>query len=90
MKETYVKPTTYMESFALAQTIAISCHVYNDTSFGRANHLSPDVCEWMMGDLALFDAHCGTEGGYDMSEFGEFEGICYNNPEGGTQVFSSM
>lgn len=88
MKETYVKPAICIESFALTQSIARPCGDNHTGSLGESNHYGPTTCAWVIGDLALFTATT-AKCDYPMDEDEEIEGICYNNPDGGQQVFSS-
>lgn len=86
MKEKYVSPAILFESFALTQTIAKNCGDTHDSTLGESNHYNAETCEWMLGDFSLFFDHCD----YAMDPDEQIEGICYNNPDGGQQVFSSI
>jgi len=85
MKEQYVKPSIFFESFSLTQTIARNCGDTHDSTLGESNHYNEYTCEWDVGGFTLFFDHCD----YVMDEDEEVEGICYNNPNGGQTVFSS-
>lgn len=94
MKETYVKPSIFFESFSLTQTIARNCGDTHTGTFGPgSNHYNENTCEWDVGGLMLFftsDPSGRCEDGPDEAgdEY-ELEGICYNNPDGGQEIFSS-
>ena len=86
MKESYVKPTIYFESFALSQTIAVDCGDTHSGTFGPgSNHYNMYTCSWDVGGFTVFLEHCD----YEMEEDEEIEGLCYNNPDGGQTIFSS-
>lgn len=90
MREPYEKPTILFESFALSQSIAKNCGDTHDSSFGESTHYNENTCTWDMGYMTLFLTTTTVECELDMDEFGEFEGVCYNNPDDGQQVFSSI
>jgi len=86
MKEQYRKPMIFFESFSLAQTIARNCGDMHDSTLGESNHYNENTCEWDFGGLILFfEPRCE----YNVEEGEEIEGLCYNNPDGGQQLFSS-
>ena len=86
MKETYVKPVIYFESFALTQTIARNCGDTHTSTLGESNHYNENTCCWVIGGITLFfEDHCN----YPMDDGEEIEGLCYNNPGSGQTIFSS-
>ena len=100
MKERYVKPQLLFESFSLSQTIAKDCGDTHDSTLGESTHYEVTTCMWDVGGYTIFFDHCGDEQ-IDMPEEGEYDDIyeyvaevleveCYNNPDGGQMVFSSM
>lgn len=92
MKKSYQKPSIYVESYELAQSIAINCHLdlSQDSTLGRPTHAAPGVnnCGWDMGNVIFFvaDSSCTEE--EDPTDF-DWGGICYNAPQGATQIFAS-
>ena len=89
MKEQYVKPLIFFESYSLTQTIARDCGDTHTGTLGESTHYNERTCEWDLGGgftLFLEAPRCEIE----MEEDDEIEGVCYNNPDGGRQVFSSM
>ena len=93
MKESYVKPSIYMESFALSQTIARSCSFAHTGTLGESNHYNESTCTWKVGDEIYFldsNSACSQEdnqipAGMDVP----VGAACYNNPDGPGSVFSS-
>ena len=86
MKEQYVKPVIFFENFSLTQTIARNCGDAHDSTIGESTHYDEETCTWVLGDFTVFFGHCE----YDIDEEGEIEGFCYNNPDGGQGIFSSI
>lgn len=89
MKKNYTKPMFNIDVFSLTQSIAATCPALNrDAELGEPNHYSKETCGWDMGNTIVFveESIC-----YDvqLGEDDEFEGVCYNNPDGGTQIFGS-
>lgn len=92
MKEKYVKPALYVESFALSQSIAVVC-----TGIARAGnwHGRPTMdddrtCGWETnGGPTLFYSQIACD--FDLSEFDSFEwgDYCFNNPSDVHGLFSS-
>lgn len=99
MKEEYIKPILMFETFTLSQTIAKNCgDTHTSSSFGESNHYNENTCQWVMGEFLVFmNTGCDIEttGDPEMdallldSLLAEY-GACYNNPENGQPVFSSM
>ena len=82
MKNIYVKPAMYIERFTLSQTIAHNCG--ENLDFSMAKHATKETCGWDVGGLVIFTDFNTCE---SATEF--FEGVCYNAPAGGYNVFSS-
>ncbi|MBQ5951132.1 MAG: hypothetical protein IJL66_03155 [Lachnospiraceae bacterium] len=98
MKEQYVRPVVYVESFTLTQTIAKDCGDMHQGTLGESNHYDEYSCVWNVGGVILFYSdHCedydsmGLEEGEEFGPDDDFEigGRCFNNPTGGQQIFSS-
>jgi len=97
MKEQYVKPILVYENFSLAQTIARNCGDTHTSSLGESTHYNYDTCAWDAGGLTIFllyveNGPCedwGPESPDEVDGF-EIEGMCYNNPDGGQEIFSSI
>ncbi len=94
MKQKYVKPLIMFESFALSQTIARNCGDTHSSTLGESTHYNEYTCMWDIGGVTLFFTLNGCDDGPDdpddpEEEF-EFEGYCYNNPDGGQEIFSSI
>ena len=100
-KKEYTKPLIKIEAFALSQSIAKACGYDSQTgtTVGKPNHADIDTCAWLyeeedeeFGDVESYsfwlDASpkCTDAVGYDF----DFGGFCYNNPNGGVAVFSSL
>lgn len=100
MKEQYVKPKIFFESFSLTQTIARACGAMHDGTLGEPNSADEYTCNWVFPSdeedeviyLFFVDA-CEDSwviGDPEPGEPFEYENICYNNPEGGQEIFSSL
>ncbi len=95
MKEQYVKPLIAFESFSLTQTIAKNCGDTHHSTLGESTHLDMYSCAWDAGGYTIFILSLGKgceddgpEDEDDVENF-EYEGLCYNNPDGGQEIFSS-
>jgi len=87
VKESYVKPAIYFESFALSQTIARNCGDTHDSTLGESTHYNENTCTWDLGEgFTLFFGHCD----YEVEDGEEIGAFCYNNPDGGQELFSSV
>ena len=91
MKESYRKPLIFFESFTLAQTIARNCGDTHSGTKGESTHYNENTCVWDLGGgVTLFFIENGCFDGPDgPDDVYEGDGICYNNPSGGQQFFSS-
>lgn len=91
MKQKYTKPVLLMETFTLSQNIAHNCG--KNLDLGKATLNARGVCGWDLG----FDGGHGTGSdilfmvGQSVCTFPTeyFAGVCYNNPEGGYNIFNS-
>lgn len=88
MKRNYVKPVLIKETFTLSQSIAHNCG--KNLNFDHATLKSKSSCGW---DL---DGNDNTKGDILFASSGVcaivteyFYGVCYNNPEGGFNIFNS-
>lgn len=93
MKKKYSKPLMNIELFTLAQSIAATCPaLQHDTGLGNPNHYSKTSCGWNMGNIIIFTAEnsgCTVKWEEDDPvNIGDIA-LCYNNPDGGTQIFGS-
>lgn len=88
MKQTYVKPSIVVERFSLAQSIASGCDARNE-DWGHCNHWSKNTCGWQLPDgyTVIWASNPPCNDLYGPDE--PFQGICYNNPEGGMTIFGS-
>ena len=88
MKQKYTKPVLTKESFALSQSIAKNCGKMLD--FDHATLADSSNCGWDLDgsrgtntDVIFMEASvCAIKTLY-------FNGVCYNNPAGGFNVFNS-
>ncbi len=95
MKEQYVKPLIAFESFSLTQSIARNCGDTHSGTLGESTHLDEKTCAWDVGGYTIFllyldNSPCeGGDGPESEDEVFEFDALCYNNPDGGKEIFSS-
>jgi hypothetical protein len=86
MKKTYKKPMMIVEWFALSQTIATGCG--DLSSYGSPTLTRIANCAWdFNGDYLLF-----LEGNNNCEypiEDGTIDGLCYNTPSEGLNLFHS-
>lgn len=95
MKKTYTKPALYMEDFTLSQSIAHNCG--DGLDWSQANLKYKSTCGWNTGldvdgngvNEIVFTASAGSNCNKVLGEGEKFMGICYNNPDGGLNVFNS-
>lgn len=82
MKKAYQKPMLIVERFTLSQTIAHNCG--KNLDFSMATHATIETCGWDIVGMEFFmdPTICDFSAEY-------FEGVCYNAPEGGYNVFNS-
>lgn len=77
-----------LESFNLSQSIAAGCGAIHDSTLGTPTQSSKETCAWDVGGYTVFlngKDICHIQ----LGENGDFNGVCYNNPNGGTSIFSS-
>lgn len=92
MKERYIKPMIYFESFSLTQTIARDCGDTHTGTLGESNHYDETTCEWDLGGFTIFfltDGDRCDDGPDEPGDEYEIDAFCYNNPDGGREIFSS-
>lgn len=79
MKKTYMKPSLYVESFSLTQSIAKGCTAEKH-GLGEPSHGNPEDCGWDFSGATFFTISVNDDcrdGG-----MGELELVCYNAPNG--------
>lgn len=92
MKEKYVSPELFFESYSLSQTIARNCGDTHQSTLGESNHYNEATCEWDLGGFTIFftaDGDRCDDGPENADDEYELDAICYNNPDGGQEIFSS-
>lgn len=91
MKETYIKPTIFIERFSLTQNIASGCA---GSTLGTAiNSTDINQCAWDMGGVILFTSDlCAENGGIqlDPTKGDTFEGVCFNAPNSSLAPFATL
>ena len=86
MKKAYNKPLLIVERFALSQTIASGC---NDMSrYGDPTLVRKGECGWNLNDAVVIFLEGVVKCEWQIED-GSMDGICYNAPEGGMNVFHS-
>lgn len=83
MKKTYRKPTIHIEKFNLVQTTAMGCG--SNLDFSNATQGTITTCGWN----AIPGFEIFQDGAVCDNLVEEWGDACYNNPEGGLNVFSS-
>lgn len=93
MKQTYEKPMISIEYLTLSQSVATGCGAAaGGNSLGGPDQWTKETCAWCVGDEKFFYTVgiCGeTEDDVLPPEFDDIGGVCYNNPEGGNNIFNS-
>ncbi|MBP3412378.1 MAG: hypothetical protein J6K89_03890 [Oscillospiraceae bacterium] len=92
MKETYVKPTIFIERFSLTQNIASGCAGYENGTHGTPiNNTEASTCVWDMQGVMLFtsNACAAVEGGIQLGPNDSFDGVCYNGPTSSLAPFGA-
>lgn len=86
MKKTYQKPGIYVENFSLSQSIASTCGAAKpDGSLGRPLQATKETCGWGDEHSSFWlDGVTTCKTAWDDSPTGF---VCYNNPEGGMNIF---
>ena len=90
MKDKYVKPLLVFESFSLSQTIARNCGDKHEGTLGESTHYDEDTCEWDLGGYTIFYIPRCDDGPEGPDDPFEIDALCYNNPNGGQEIFSSL
>lgn len=86
MKKKYIQPRAQVEYFTLSQSIAAGCGAFNpEGTLGTPTHGDKNSCGWKTGNFIAWmdDSIC------DFPTGDEFQGVCYNNPNGGQTIFAS-
>lgn len=91
MKKTYQKPGIYVENFNLSQSIASTCGAANpDSTLGQPGFESKTSCGWDIGSGAIVwpaNSVCTFPVKGDSAPGADGSIVCYNNPEGGMNIF---
>ena len=92
MKMKYMKPAMTVECFQASQSIAHNCG--KNLDFTQATLKYKSTCGWntradLNGDnypdvVFIAESTCNPKIGEN-----DFSGVCYNNPDGGYNVFNS-
>lgn len=89
MKKIYKKPILFMETFSITQSVATGCGaVAGGNSLGKPTHWEKETCGWSYGNMIVWteaNTGCSVKWGKDD----EYASLCYNNPDGGNNIFSS-
>lgn len=96
MRKKYIKPEFGVDVFAVAQSIAENCGWNPNAELGYPAHADKTTCGWSLDNVVVFldtmtvctDPGQGREG-WGVGEDEPVAGYCYNNPNGGTQIFAS-
>ena len=89
MKKKYEKPMIAISLFELQQNIAAACSGYKQgSSFGEPSSSDIYSCGWDTGGAILWISEPACFGWF-LDEDEDFNGICYNNPSGGTSIFGA-
>lgn len=90
MKKVYTKPVLMMEDFTLSQSIAHNCG--DNLDWNHASLKYKGSCGWDVDqdkgttyDVYFMDG----QNVCSIPTLGEVEGACYNNPNGGFNIFNS-
>lgn len=92
MKEKYVKPKIILERFTLSQNIAATCQGVPGGAASMGNGPTAGniyTCKWYFGGTYLFISGENCEYGPDAEGELDADIYCYNNPDGGIQMFGS-
>ena len=86
MKKAYEKPGMYVENFTLSQSIATACGANPNSTLGKPSYADNSTCGWDMGNFIIWVQEPACN---DFEEpDAPLDGMCYNNPNGGTAIFS--
>ncbi|WP_455543005.1 hypothetical protein [Intestinibacter sp.] len=88
MKKKYIKPGIVIEDFKLSQSISAGCGAAHDSNLGGPTQWSISTCAWDAGGAIIWtesNAKCNIKLEEDADGFG----VCYNNVDGGANIFGS-
>lgn len=90
MKAVYVKPQLRVENFSLTDSVAKSCgwNWQDSTTIGNPTHGDPSSCGWKYNETDIVftnTSNCTLV----VPTGDDLDGMCYNNPDGGVQIFAS-
>lgn len=89
MKKEYSKPGIIIEDFNIIQNVSLgSCGITHETQFGSPTHWNNKECGWQdnLGSVYwVSKPACETT----IPENTPIDGVCYNNPGGGMNIFGS-
>ena len=88
MKETYVKPTIFIERFSLTQNIANGCGGIA-SSLGSPGQADKFTCSWNVGTTTFLFTNTVEACFEDVGENDEVFGVCYNAPNSNNAVFGA-
>lgn len=88
MKKEYMKPRIIIEDFELSQNISAGCGAAHNSNLGGPTQWGKTTCGWNAGGAVIWtegNKGCTVKAEEDAEELG----VCYNNPEGGMNIFGS-
>lgn len=84
----YKKPEAHIEMFTLNQSIA-SCGTYGSSELGKPSYGDSSSCGWDLGNVVVWSDYPNVCTQWWPSDLA-YEGVCYNNPNGGVSAFGSQ
>ena len=90
MKKVYEKPMVRLDYFTLSQSVAVDCGYSDDKYTGFPTHRDKNSCGWnngITGEVYWTSTPACSDAYLELEDVGE---VCYNNPDGGKAVFSSL
>lgn len=89
MRKVYKKPHLFMETFSITQSVATGCGaVGGGNTLGKPTHWEKETCGWSFDNIIVWtDANNSCSIKWDKND--PYMSVCYNNPEGGNNIFSS-
>ena len=92
MKKKYSKPGIIIEDFKLVESIASYCEGVKPggtgSTQGKGNYADKSSCGWDFGNMTIWIS--GVEGCKIEQPDIPYNGMCYNNPNGGNSIFGSV
>lgn len=88
MKETYVKPTIFIERFSLTQNIASGCGPI-DSSLGEPGPTDKVTCGWVVGGFVQIFTDTISNCTQKADGYSDVNGLCYNAPNSSVVIFSA-